>query len=285
MSYIGREPTFGSLESQTLTGNGSTTQFTLNYAVSTSASVLVTVDGIFKVPSVEYGAQGTMLNFAAAPANAASICVVFLGRELLVPTPVGRTIEINSYVGDNVDVTFDLTSIPVAPQSIFVYVDGLLKKITTDYTISGQTVTFTSAPTTSAKIELVNLGAEKILDVASVEDGSIELVKLSSAATKSLYQGDWQSIKTGNFTAVAPEYYMIDTSGGAITMTLPLTATLGDTVRFMDVAGTFNTNNLTVDRNGHKIMGSTTNMTVDTQGSSNALVYSNATYGWRLLDL
>jgi hypothetical protein len=47
-----------------------------------------------------------------------------------------------------------------------------------------------------------------------------------------------------------------DTSGGAFTATLPLSPTLGDEVTFVDYAGTFDTNNLTVGRNSENIQGS-----------------------------
>jgi hypothetical protein len=282
MSYIGRTPVYGALEAQIFTGNGTTTSFVLNYAVSTSASLLVTVDGVFKVPSIEFGAQGNYLNFADAPANSARICVVFLGRELLVPTTAGRTIQVDSYVGDNTTVTFALTEIPVIATALFVFVDGILKKLTTDYSISGQNVVFVSAPNTGAKIELFNMGAEKLLDVGSLEDGALLLSKIEDPIAATL--GRWQII-AGNFTAAQGSWYMVDTSGGVVSMTLPVAATLGDTIRFMDVAGAFNTNNLTIVQNGHKIQGVSQNMTIDSQGAANALVYSNATHGWRLLDL
>ena len=48
----------------------------------------------------------------------------------------------------------------------------------------------------------------------------------------------------------------MNTTGGAITLTLPGSPTLGDEISFVDYAGTFDTNNLTVARNGKKINGS-----------------------------
>ena len=66
----------------------------------------------------------------------------------------------------------------------------------------------------------------------------------------------WQAVKTTAFTAVAGEGYFINTTSGAITMTLPATPTLGDEVSFVDYAGTFDTNNLTIGRNSENIQGS-----------------------------
>ena len=39
---------------------------------------------------------------------------------------------------------------------------------------------------------------------------------------------------------------------------------------------------ITVKRNGHRIMGDSDDMTVNTDNAGFALVYFNATYGWRL---
>jgi hypothetical protein len=41
---------------------------------------------------------------------------------------------------------------------------------------------------------------------------------------------------------------------------------------------------LTVARNSHKIDGATSDLTVATEGAGFALVYSGATYGWKLLE-
>ena len=91
----------------------------------------------------------------------------------------------------------------------------------------------------------------------------------------------WE-IKTSAFNAAASRGYFVDTSGGAVTATLPSSATLGDTIRFIDHTGSFDSNNLTVGRNSHKIQGDTSDMTVATERAGFALVYVNAAQGWVL---
>ena len=91
----------------------------------------------------------------------------------------------------------------------------------------------------------------------------------------------WE-IKTGNFTAVTKKKYFVDTSSSAITVTLPSLPSLGDSVKIVDGASKFGTNNCIVARNGQKIMGLSENMTIDTNNVSVELVYSNITNGWRL---
>jgi hypothetical protein len=93
---------------------------------------------------------------------------------------------------------------------------------------------------------------------------------------------DWQAVKTTTFTAVAGEGYFVNTNAGAFTVTLPATPTLGDEVSFIDYAGTFDTNNLTVGRNSENIQGSAADLTVATERAGFSLVYTDGTQGWLL---
>tara|TARA_R100001510_G_C7481250_1_gene93146 strand:+ start:35 stop:472 length:438 start_codon:yes stop_codon:yes gene_type:complete len=110
----------------------------------------------------------------------------------------------------------------------------------------------------------------------------------ASSATVSLPAGvgslSW-STKTGNFNGAASNGYFVDTSSGAITATLPATPSVADIIRFIDVSGTFDTYNLTIDRNGKKIQGDASNMTVDVERAAFGLIFSGDTQGWVLLDV
>jgi len=92
----------------------------------------------------------------------------------------------------------------------------------------------------------------------------------------------WQAVKTTGFTAAAKEGYFCDTTSAAFTATLPASATIGDFISFIDYSGTFDTNNLTVGRNGHKIQGDSTDLTVSVERAGFTLVYVDATQGWLL---
>tara|TARA_R100000951_G_scaffold75177_1_gene63370 strand:- start:103 stop:813 length:711 start_codon:yes stop_codon:yes gene_type:complete len=94
---------------------------------------------------------------------------------------------------------------------------------------------------------------------------------------------DWLT-KTGTYTSFAGDKIFVNTSSSAFTITLPASPSVGDEVRFLDLANTFDTNNLTVARNSEKIDGATADLTVATEGAAFALVYSGSTYGWKLLE-
>jgi len=91
----------------------------------------------------------------------------------------------------------------------------------------------------------------------------------------------WASTST-DITIAANDRYFVDTSGAARTITLPASPQTGDQVSLLDLAGTFDTNNLTVGRNSLKINGATADLVVDVEDAAIQLVYTGATYGWKL---
>ena len=94
----------------------------------------------------------------------------------------------------------------------------------------------------------------------------------------------WQAVKSSNFNATAGEGYFIDTSGGAVTATLPASPTLGDEVSFIDYAATADTNNITIARNGSNILAAAEDLTVATERAGFTLVFTDSTQGWILKD-
>lgn len=93
------------------------------------------------------------------------------------------------------------------------------------------------------------------------------------------------TITSSNITVSKNNGYFVDTTTGPKTLTLPASNTIGDTVRINDLAGTFASNNLTVGANGGKIQGVADDLKVSVNQKSFGLVYSNSTYGWKLLEL
>jgi len=96
---------------------------------------------------------------------------------------------------------------------------------------------------------------------------------------------DWQtSIKTSNFTASSGEGYFVNTTSGAITVTLPASPSAGDIVSVKDYAQTFDTNACTIGRNSQPIQGQTFDLDLTTEGSAVTLIYGDATKGWQAVN-
>ena len=83
-------------------------------------------------------------------------------------------------------------------------------------------------------------------------------------------------------TAVAGEQIFAITNTNPITITLPAAAVTGDEVTIIDGGNFFGSNNLTINRNSHKINAGTSNLVLNVNGQASTLVYANVTVGWVL---
>ena len=82
------------------------------------------------------------------------------------------------------------------------------------------------------------------------------------------------------YTASAGEQIFVNTTANPITITLPATPATGDEITFIDARGTFNSNNLILNRNSQPINTGTSNLTLTTNGQAFTLVYVDSTRGW-----
>ena len=126
-------------------------------------------------------------------------------------------------------------------------------------------VTFTLPTADGTSNQVITTNGSGVLSFATVSGGAA-----------------WQPVVTSSLTVTAKEGYFINTSGGVITATLPSSPTLGDFISFVDYNGTFDTNNLTIARNGKPIQGSATDLTVATERAGFTLVFTDNTQGWLL---
>ena len=84
-------------------------------------------------------------------------------------------------------------------------------------------------------------------------------------------------------TAAADEGFLIDASGGNVTLTLPATPSAGDSIGACDYTNSATTNTITLARNSSNIEGSAEDLTIDVNGAGFTLVYSDATRGWEIV--
>ena len=188
---------------------------------------------------------------------------------------------------------------------IDVYLNGVRLVNGTDVTVtSGTSLVLANAAQANDIIEAVAFGTFNVatINADNINSGTVDLARLPTITNAKLQNSSitlngsavslggsatigtvWES-KSANFTAEAQKAYFINTSSGAVTATLPTSATIGDEIRFLDVASTFDTNNLVVARNGHKIQGATSDLTVATERAGFALVYYDTNEGWLLKD-
>ena len=188
-----------------------------------------------------------------------------------------------SVVNGQAAYTMQVGGSDVEPESanhMLVSLNGILQAPTSSFTISGATITFASNLATGDSIDFIML-LGNVLDIGTPSDGVITEPKLA-ANTGGIV--DWQAVVTADTTMVAGRGYFVNTSSGAITMTLPSSAVRGDEVWIVDYGATFDTNNCTIGRNSHKIQGDSADLTVSTERAGFTLVYVDSTQGWLLRD-
>ena len=81
MAYIGRAPTSGFFEKQDITGDGSTTTFTLTHTIGSTSAIIVSVGGVIQEPTVAYvlASGGTQITFTTAPSSTDNVYIQYLG--------------------------------------------------------------------------------------------------------------------------------------------------------------------------------------------------------------
>lgn len=152
----------GAYASQTFTGNNSATSFTLNNDPGTAQALLVMVDNVIQEPVENYAINGTTLTFTGAPALNARIYVRYLGLPLsggnvpadssVTNAKLNLTYTSNQYTGNNSTTAYTIQA-GHNDHSVLVILDGLILP-PSDYSISGTTLTFASAPLLNQSIDI-----------------------------------------------------------------------------------------------------------------------------------
>jgi hypothetical protein len=285
MAYIGKKPedTFKGLANKdTFTGDGSTVAFDLTIAAPAGGDfdIEVFVENVRQEPGTgkayTLGADGSgnikRITFSTAPESAAEIYVINPGKQyetLTIADDSVTTAKIlnNAVTAGKLAATLNLSSNTITLPSTFV--------TTTD------TQTLTNKTISGASNTLSSIGNASLTNSSITINGT----PIALGASGTIVAGtSWQAVKTSGFTAVKSEGYFCNTTSSAFTATLPASAAIGDEISFIDYAGTFDTNNLTIGRNSHNIQGVAENLTVSTERAGFTLVYVDATQGWLLKD-
>lgn len=89
------------------------------------------------------------------------------------------------------------------------------------------------------------------------------------------------SVKTSSFTATAESIFLVDTTSAGITITLPSSPSVGDRVQIIDVAGTADSNAITLSASNN-IKGSSASRDISGEFGNAQLIYVANTIGWAI---
>ena len=160
------------------TANGSTTAFQLSQVVSSEDTLIIFIEGVFQQQNaftIATAGGVTTVTFASAPANARSILIYSISAASLIS---GSNVNVTSMTGDGSDVTLTLPIAPVA-NNTQVFISGVYQNKDT-YSVSGTTLTFSTAPPTGSEVQVLTLN-QTAINVPV--DNSITSAKLSGDLT------------------------------------------------------------------------------------------------------
>ena len=270
-------------EKNNFTGTGSQTAFTLNQTVNEENMTFVFIQGVYQDKST-YSISGTALTFATAPQAGYTIEVMVLGS-ISAST---NALYTDTFTGDGSTTAYALGITPVDLNAVEVYLNGLYQNVST-LTLAANTLTFATAPPSGVIIEIRSVGflnSGGTLAPATLTGGTGINVTTNSpnnfTIANTLGAGiDWDTnIQASNFSANPGRGYIVNTTSGEVTVTLPA-GIAGNIVALQDYAGTFDTNRVLISANGsEKIQGSTDNYQCTIENATVYLLYQDATKGW-----
>ena len=145
------------------TGNGSTTAFTLSQSIDDENDLIVFNGGVFQNQAA-YSVSGTTLTFGTAPANGNTV-IVYSVRTAVS----GSNTSLATMTGDGSDTTLTLSAEPVNENNVQVYIDGVYQNKST-FSISGTTLTFSTAPPSGSAVEAITLTQTDINTATILKD-------------------------------------------------------------------------------------------------------------------
>jgi len=224
MSYIGNAPISAAFLTDTFSGTGSQTAYTMTVAPANTSSIIVAVTGVLQDPST-YSVSGTTLTFSAAPPSGTSnISVRYLGIPASgVTTTAYRTVT--NFTATAAQTSFSVPSYTVG--YIDVYRNGV-RLVSTDFTATtGTTVVLVNACTSGDSVVTESFLVSSVLNAipatagsvstSYLVDGSVTQAKLGTGVAGngpafSAYRSGNQTLTTNTWTKIQLNVEEFDTN-------------------------------------------------------------------------
>ena len=130
------------------TANGTDTTFVLGSTPSSADNLIVFVEGVYQNKN-SFSLSGSTLTISPAVPNTQEIVVHQIGD---VVSGVG--LLRNNFTGDGSTTDFTLSQDPLHEDNLFIYSDGVYQE-KGEFSVSGTTLSFTSAPASGDSIEVI----------------------------------------------------------------------------------------------------------------------------------
>ena len=142
-----------SVLTDTFTGDGTTTSFTLGTTPSSIDLVVVNIDGVLQQKSA-YTIANNVITFTGTPIVGAIVEV-----RSTISTNVGvlTGLVYDTFTGNGSTTAYTLSTSPASRNYTMVTVGGVVQAKST-YSVAGTTLTFSTAPPNTSPVEIVTFG-------------------------------------------------------------------------------------------------------------------------------
>ena len=125
--------------------------------------------------------------------------------------------------------------------------------------------------------------SQEVIEVTEREVEIVEIIERGPTGPTGPQPDINYTVVSSNTTLQAADLIAANTAGGSFTLTLPANPSAGDAVDIFDYSDTFDTNNLTIARNGQPIESLAEDLVCNVEGAYFTLIYTGATRGWQVL--
>ena len=153
------------IERNTFSGNGSTTQFTLSSAVTDEIHTQVYIDGVYQ-SKLNYSTSGNVLTFSSAPPSGTNNIEVIHVASVTVNG--ASALNKNTFTGNGSTTGFTLSAAPTSEDFTFVFIQGVYQEKST-YVVANNVITFSTAPQNGYTIEVMHINAVNVQQSSYME--------------------------------------------------------------------------------------------------------------------
>jgi hypothetical protein len=266
------------------TGNGSTATYQLTASPTSENFTDIYFDGVYQQKDTyTLNASTDQITFDANVANGVSIEVRSLAN-LSAADAAKTNLVSDSFTATADQTTFTLVNgTPSTKELTMVFVQGVYQS-KANYSLTSGNIVFSTGVEAGDVVEVISISGANITTspVTSVDGntGAVTSAVTSvngqtGAVTVASTMG--VNVISSDTTATANNLYVFTAN---LTLTLPTSPSAGDSIKISNRSGV---TTCVLARNGSNIMGSGSDLTLDTASASFELIYSDATNGWVII--
>lgn len=194
-------------ESTTVTAVANTLTYSMGRSVTDAKNVLVIVEGLIQIPTIDYTVSGSSLTLTGQPPVGSNIEIRFFGTETASASAPSLLATVNTFDGNGANSEFTLTVSPPGKSYVTVVIDGVTQQADA-YEIQGKKIILDEAPSNGANIDvriLTGVGTNAFNTRTFTGDGANTNFTITSGFTENtilVFENGVAQVPTIDYTLV-----------------------------------------------------------------------------------